>query len=136
VDAGGDIQTRGRPALDRLWEIGVRHPWELDKVAWVLTGSDLAVAISGTYERGLHVVNPRTGVSATALRSVTVIGRDLADADAYATAALAMGPAALGWLAGLDGYQSAVVAEDQTCYRSRNCNEDQAAHGNRRRRQR
>src|SRR5258705_16727 len=72
VDAGGDIQTRGQPEPDRPWEIGIRHPWELDKVAWVLAGADLAVATSGTYERGLHVINPRTGQPATALRSVTV----------------------------------------------------------------
>jgi FAD:protein FMN transferase len=75
------------------------------------------VATSGTYERGLHVVNPRTGVPAAALRSVTVVGRDLSDADAYATAAVAMGLPALDWLARLD-YEVAVVAEDHTYYRS------------------
>jgi FAD:protein FMN transferase len=118
VEAGGDIQVRGRPAPDRPWEIGIRHPWELNKVAWVLSGTDLAVATSGTYERGNHVVNPRDGKPATALRSVTVVGRDLGDTDAYATAAVAMGMSALTWLARLDGYESAVVAQDQTCYRS------------------
>ncbi len=116
VDAGGDIQTRGGPAPDRGWEVGVRHPWDLDKVAWVLAGTDLAVATSGTYERGAHVVNPRTGTPATQLRSVTLVGPDLADADAYATAALAMGTAALAFLARLDGYASAVVTEDGACY--------------------
>lgn len=82
IDAGGDIQTRGRPSLDRDWEIGIRHPWQKDRVAWVLAGTDLAVATSGTYERGHHVVDPRTGAPARGLVSVTVVGRDLADADA------------------------------------------------------
>jgi thiamine biosynthesis lipoprotein len=118
IEVGGDIQSRGRPEPGRQWEIGIRHPWELDKVAWVLAGTDLAVATSGTYERGGHVINPRTGRPATVLRSVTVVGRDLADADAYATAALAMGTAALSWLARLTGYEAAVVAADETCYRS------------------
>ncbi len=118
VEAGGDIQCRGRPAPDRLWEVGIRDPWELDMVGWVLSGTDLAIATSGTYERGNHVINPRNGAPATALRSVTVVGRDLSEADAYATAALAMGMSALTWLARLDGYESAVVAHDRTCYRS------------------
>lgn len=112
VDAGGDIQTRGRPGPDTEWRVGVRHPWQHDKVAWVLAGTDLAIATSGLYERGLHVIDPRTGRPADTLRSVTVVGRDLGVADAYATAAVAMGPAALTWLASLDGYESAVVTED------------------------
>jgi thiamine biosynthesis lipoprotein len=118
VDAGGDIQTRGRPAPDQGWEIGVRHPWELDKVCWVLTGSDLAVATSGTYERGPHVVDPRTGRPAVSVRSATVVGPDVALADAYATAAVAMGPAALGWLARLPHHEAGVVLEDGRSFRS------------------
>jgi FAD:protein FMN transferase len=118
VDAGGDIQTRGRPYPDGQWEVGVRHPWELDKVCWVLEGTDLAIATSGIYERGLHVVNPRTGQPEGWLRSVTVVGRNLADTDAYATAAVAMGKAGLTWLAGLAGYECAVVTEDGQAFRS------------------
>jgi len=116
VDAGGDIQARQSPGSAELWEIGVRHPWEHDKVAWVLAGTDLAVATSGTYERGNHVIDPRTGAPASELVSVTVVGRDLSDADAYATAALAMGRACLDWLPRLRGYSSAVVAADRSCY--------------------
>jgi thiamine biosynthesis lipoprotein len=55
---------------------------------------------------------------ATELRSVTVVGPDLGTADAYATAALAMGPAGLDWLATVDGHESAVVTEDGRCFRS------------------
>jgi FAD:protein FMN transferase len=118
VDAGGDIQARGRPRPGQEWRIGIRHPWERDKVCWVLSGTDLAVATSGTYERGPHVIDPRTGRPATALRSVTVVGTDLGDADAYATAALAMGEAGLAWLARLPGYESAVVTQAGRAYRS------------------
>jgi len=118
VDAGGDIQTRGRPAPGLEWEIGVRHPWQADSLCWVLSGTDLAVATSGTYERGLHVIDPRTGRPAGQLRSVTVVGRDLAVADAFATAAVAMGEAGMGWLASLPGHECGVVTEDGRCYRS------------------
>lgn len=118
VDAGGDIQTRGRPTPGEEWRIGVRHPWQADKVAWVLHGTDLAVATSGTYQRGPHVTDPRRGVPAAGLRSVTVVGHDLAAADAYATAGLAMGETGLGWLAELDGHAVAAVTDDGRAFRS------------------
>lgn len=118
LDAGGDIQARGRPAAGTQWQIGVRHPWEPTSVCWVLSGTDFAVATSGTYERGRHVIDPRTGDSPAGLRSVTVVGQDLAIADAYATAAIAMGPRALTWLAQLDGYEAGLVTQDRACYRS------------------
>jgi thiamine biosynthesis lipoprotein len=118
VDAGGDIQTRGRPDDADEWRIGIRHPWQLDKVSSVVHGTDLAVATSGTYERGGHVFDPRTGRPQLTLRSVTVVGRDLAETDAYATTAVAMGSAGLRWLAGLDGYECAIVFEDGRAYES------------------
>lgn len=118
VAAGGDFQTRGRPAPGEDWQIGVRHPWRRDRLAWLLHGTDLAVATSGTYERGAHVVDPRRGVPATGLRSVTVVGRDLGETDAYATAALATGSTGPDWLVRLDGYAVAVVTDDGRALRS------------------
>jgi thiamine biosynthesis lipoprotein len=122
INAGGDVRLRGGPAPGEPWRVGIRHPWEADKLAWVLAVSDLAVATSGVYERGYHVLDPRRGQPATALRSVTVVGPDLGLADAYATAALAMGLPGLDWLARLagnpGGYESAAVTEDGRAYRS------------------
>lgn len=120
INAGGDVRSRGRPEPGRAWRFGVRHPWEPDKLAWVLTGTDLAVATSGTYERGLHVYDPHSGEPVQALRSVTVTGPDLALADAYATAAMAMGSDGLLWLARLaeTGYESAAVTRDGHAYHS------------------
>ncbi|HEX6871675.1 MAG TPA: FAD:protein FMN transferase [Micromonosporaceae bacterium] len=118
IDAGGDIQARGRPAGATGWEIGIRHPWQQTLVCGVVRGNDIAVATSGTYERGLHVINPRTGQPAGSLRSVTVVGHDIGLADVYATAAVAMGPAALSWLARLPDHESFVVTEAGECFRS------------------
>ncbi|MEV4702400.1 FAD:protein FMN transferase [Actinoplanes sp. NPDC049316] len=114
VNAGGDIRVRGLAASGKPWRVGIRHPWEADKLSWVLSVTDCAVATSGTYERGDHVMNPRSGKPARGLRSITVVGPDLAIADAYATAALAMGEPGIGWLAKLvpDGYESAAVTDD------------------------
>jgi len=78
----------------------------------VLHGTDLAVATSGVYERGHHVIDPRRGTPARGLRSVTVVGADLGTADAYATAAVAMGRAGARWLSRLPGHDCAVVTDD------------------------
>lgn len=120
VNAGGDIRARGLSSEGSPWRVGIRHPWEADKLSWVLSITDQAVATSGTYERGDHVFNPRTGAPARGLRSVTIVGPDLALADAYATAALAMGEAGVAWLAKLaaEGYQSAVVTDDGRAFSS------------------
>jgi thiamine biosynthesis lipoprotein len=120
VNAGGDVRVRGHARPGEPWRVGVRHPWEATRVCFVLAGADLGVATSGTYERGQHVVDPRRGGPATGLRSVTVTGPDLGRADAYATAAVAMGPAGLDWLATLPagGYESAAVTDDGRCFRS------------------
>lgn len=118
VNAGGDVRVRGRPSPGDAWRVGVRHPWRPRHLAWVLAGPDLAVATSGTYERGYHVVDPYRGAPARELCSVTVVGRDLGLADAYATAALAMGAGGVEWLAGLTGHESAVVTADGRCFRS------------------
>jgi FAD:protein FMN transferase len=118
LNAGGDVFVRGAPRGRERWRVGVRHPWEALAVAWVLEVSDTAVATSGTYERGLHVLNPFTGAPAKELRSVTVVGPDLGTADAYATAALAMGLDGIDWLASLPGHECAVVTEDGRALRS------------------
>lgn len=120
INAGGDVRVRGRPCTGQQWRVGIRHPWQAERLCWVVAGTDLAVATSGTYERGQHVINPRSGAATGALRSVTVVGPDLGLADAYATAAVAMGEAGVDWLATLVGlgYESAVVTEDGQALRS------------------
>lgn len=75
--------------------------------------SDLAVATSGTYARGEHVLDPHTRRAPNGLLSVTIVGPSLATADAYATAAFAMGEAGLGWTAGLEGYEAMTILEDE-----------------------
>src|SRR3954463_5370777 len=113
INAGGDVVARGRPAPDRLWRVGVRHPEALDELAAVLSVEDLAVATSGAYERGAHILDPHTGAPPSGLLSVTIVGPDLATADAYATAAFAMGAAGPAWTATLVGYDAMCITRDR-----------------------
>ena len=83
VTAGGDSRLlgdrRGRP-----WNVGIRDPRQRGEVAVVLPLADVAISTSGDYERFFeedgvrhhHIINPRTGKSATGVRSVTIIGPD------------------------------------------------------------
>ena len=67
------------------------------------------MATSGSYERGAHIIDPRTGEPTAAVASATVVGPDLGNADAYATALYAAGPAGLRWFARAAGYNALLV---------------------------
>src|SRR5439155_3380776 len=92
VSAGGDVCLSGRAVPELTWQVGIQHPLERLKVAAVVEANELAVATSGAYARGAHIVDPYSGRAPEGVLSVTVTGPELATADAYATAAYAMGP--------------------------------------------
>lgn len=112
VNGGGDVRVVGRPSAERPWQIGVADPLAPPQLATVVALVDAGIATSGTAERGLHVIDPVAGRPATALASLTVVGPDLALADAYATAGLVKGAQARTWLEGLDGYEAFGVSAD------------------------
>jgi thiamine biosynthesis lipoprotein len=109
VDAGGDIVVGGRPGPGQRWRIGIRHPTDRDALAAALEVEDLAVATSALYERGEHIADPHRRAPATGLLSVTVVGPDIATADAYATAIFAMGKAGPAYAARLEGFDALCV---------------------------
>jgi len=99
VDAGGDLYFGGHNADDEPWSVGIRHPREQSLIE-TLHVSNSAVCTSGDYERmsptvkgAHHIMDVRTGQSASALASVTVVAPTAMVADALATAAFALGPA-------------------------------------------
>lgn len=107
INAGGDVVVRGRAP----WRVGIQHPFEAGAVAAVLDVCDAGVATSGRYERGDHIVDPRTGAPATGLASVTVVTRDLAMAEAFTTAAVAFGREGVDWLGSKD-VAAMVITDD------------------------
>ena len=113
VNAAGDIRLRGRAVPELCWRVGIQHPLEPDKVARIIDANDLAIATSGEYARGQHVLDPRTHLPPHGLLSVTITGPDLATADAYATAVFAMGAdRATSWTARLEGYEAMTIHAD------------------------
>lgn len=112
INIAGDMRLRGRAIPEPYWSVGVLHPIEHDKVAAVVEANELAVATSGAYARGNHVFDPYTGRPPEGVLSVTVTGPELATADAYATAAFAMGMAGPQWTARLRGYRAMTILAD------------------------
>jgi FAD:protein FMN transferase len=119
VNGGGDVQCAGARAPGEPWRVGIADPLRAGALALVVAGRDFAVATSGVAERGAHVIDPHSGRPATGLASVTVVGRALALADAYATAAFAMGAAARDWVEGLDGHEAFAIAADGSVWQTR-----------------
>lgn len=97
LNAGGDIVARGGPEPGRPWQIAVRHPADPMAVIATLEVRDGAVATSGTYERGAHVWDGRTGSRDLPLVAATVVAPDLTLADVLATTVLAMGEDGPAW---------------------------------------
>lgn len=102
IAAGGDIVVMGTPPGAPGWNVAVAsvdgpdHP-----PAGYLTLRDAAVSTSGDAEQFMvadgvrysHIFDPRTGHALTGRRSVTVVARNGATADALATAASVLGGA-------------------------------------------
>ena len=112
INAGGDIRLRGGALPDPVWRVGIQHPARRQQIVAVVAGDDLAVATSGAYARGEHVFDPHTHRPPQGVLSVTITGPDLATADAYATAAFAMGLDGPAWTARLRGYQALTLSAD------------------------
>jgi len=98
VTAGGDSRVlgdhRGRP-----WIVGVQNPRHDKKLSARLPLQNEAISTSGDYERFFisdgerfhHIIEPGTGKSARAVRSVTVIGSNTVMTDALSTGVFVLG---------------------------------------------
>ncbi len=98
VNAGGDIRAIGNKGR-KNWSIALANPRNEREYVAMIELNNNSVATSGDYERYFdddkkfhHIVDPRTGYSATELISVTIITGKAVDADAIATAVFVLGP--------------------------------------------
>jgi thiamine biosynthesis lipoprotein len=120
VNGGGDVHCAGSASDGEPWRVGITDPHRPGKLIAIVAGIDMAVATSGTAERGAHIADPHGRGTLSDLASVTMVGRDTARTDAYATAAFAMGEQAPEWIVTLDGYRGFVVRADGTTWSSPN----------------
>ncbi len=105
IDAGGDLYLSGCNAAGEAWSVGIRHPRDENQLIDTMRVSNTAVCTSGDYERRVagdspsldrdaehHIIDARTGLSATTAASVTVVAPLAIVADGLATAAFVLGP--------------------------------------------
>ena len=108
IEAGGDIQVDGLNADGQSWQIGIRNPFATTEIVKVVGLTNTGIATSGAYIRGDHIYNPhKPEKKPSVVRSLTVIGSNVYEADRFATAAYAMDEAGIGlidFMPGLEGY--------------------------------
>lgn len=105
VDIGGEVVVKGRNPQMNDWRIGINKPVDdslsvNQDLQAVVSLTDLGIATSGNYrnfyykdgKKYAHTINPHTGYPIQHnILSATVVAKDCATADAYATAFMVMG---------------------------------------------
>lgn len=104
VEIGGEVVVKGKNAKRKPWTIGIVKPNEDDtqtaQTQTLIKAENVAMATSGNYrrfyykdgKRYAHTINSHTGYPVEhSLLSATVLAKDCATADAYATAFMVMG---------------------------------------------
>ena len=107
INAAGDLTLRGGhfdAAESKVvpWSIGIVNPENRQEIVQVFNIMDGAIATSGTYERGAHILDPHTGLIAIGARSATAIGPDGGLTDALATALMVEGRDGAIWFSNPD----------------------------------
>ena len=111
VNAAGDIASVGGPGRDATFRVGIVTPSSPLHLACAVELRG-ALATSGTYERGSHLVNPFTGLHETSVASASVSGPDLGVADALATALCVGGDEVLALIERLAHYEGFTIGHD------------------------
>ncbi len=99
VTAGGDSRIIG-DRFGNPWVVGIRHPDRKDEVLARIPLEDAALSTSGDYERYFdengvryhHIIDPKTGHSASKVRSATIIGPTATRTDGLSKTAFVLGP--------------------------------------------
>ena len=98
VQAGGDLYCGGQNG-PRPWLVGIAHPRQAGGLIAALEVRNAAFSTSGDYERFAiiegkryhHILDPRTGVPATASQSATVLAATGTDAEILTKVAFILG---------------------------------------------
>lgn len=95
INGGGDVQASGVREPGHGWRVAIADPRESTRTVAVVGGrAPLAVATSGTSERGDHVER----LDDDGMLSITVVGDHLTEVDIAATTAFALGHSAREWV--------------------------------------
>ena len=99
VNASGDMATWGTQSNNKPWRIGITNPYKPYKSLKILEVNNAAITTSGDYQKYVefngkrysHIINPKTGMPASGLISVTVIGKNAEIANGLSTSIMVLG---------------------------------------------
>lgn len=99
VNASGDMATWGMQPDNTPWRIGITNPANFNKSLKIIEVHKAAITTSGDYEKYVefndkrysHIINPKTGMPASGLISVTVIGENAETANGLSTSIMVLG---------------------------------------------
>lgn len=118
INASGDLTAWGKQPDGEPWKIGIADPDQQDKVLLWIPVEQASVATSGNYIqyfeangiRYSHNIDPRSGLPAQFIKSVTIVSPGAELSDALATAVTIMGiEAGLHFLDQLPGVHGIVI---------------------------
>jgi thiamine biosynthesis lipoprotein len=130
INAGGDLKSIGKISDQLNWRIGLQHPRNSESLLASFSISGSAVATSGDYQKYFkqngkryhHILDPQTGYPATTgSMSVTVIAKNVMDADALSTAIFILGSEkGIALLNSLNNVEELIVNNNEELSVSRN----------------
>jgi thiamine biosynthesis lipoprotein len=113
VEIAGDIQVVGKNEKGENWKVGIQNPFMPNEIIKIVRLSNIGIATSGNYQRGEHILNPKTKVAAKEISSISIIGPNIYEADRFATAAFAMGEKGIEFIEGLKGFEGYMIKNNQ-----------------------
>ncbi len=131
VNAGGDLTAWGKQPNGKAWTIGIANPDAKDEAFSWLEITDKAVVTSGNYEKFVeidgkkysHIIDPRSGMPVSGLKSVTIFSGNAELADALATAVFVLGKeVGLDLINQLKGIECLLITEAGELFSSANLN--------------
>jgi FAD:protein FMN transferase len=135
VTAGGDTRIIG-DRFGRPWVIGIRHPDDESKLVTRIPLVDTAMSTSGDYERYFdqdgvryhHIIDPKSGRSASRVRSATILGPTAMETDGLSKTAFVLGPEkAIEIIERMPDFDAVLVGPDGRMYYTRGLAPPQSA---------
>ena len=129
INASGDLTSWGKKPDGTDWQVGISNPENPAKVFSWFPLRDAAVATSGNYEKYVtlegkqysHIMDPRTGMPVSGIKSVTVFAPKAELADAFATAVFIMGiDTGIDTISQLPGMSCIIVDAENNIHHSPN----------------
>lgn len=119
INAAGDILAAS--SGEKTWNIALQDPFKRANSLGTVGLKNGAIATSGTYERGTHILDPHTKQVTGHTVSATVYGKDIIAADVFATTCVAMqADQAIDFINLQDGYEALLIDSHGLAFASKN----------------